>query len=75
MLYMFCYYTIVGCPMLTDPSNGMVSCSLGDDGVATIEDTCSYTCNTGYVLTGNAMRTCGSGGMWDGSGPTCIGKF
>ena len=64
---------LVTCTMLTAPTNGMITCS-GGDNVPTVGDTCSYTCNTGYVLSGNSMRTCGSGGNWSGTEPTCIGK-
>ena len=71
----FIYVLLVGCAMLTAPTNGMVNCSLGADGVATDGDTCSYTCNTGYMLIGNAIRTCESDGMWSGTEPTCVGKF
>ena len=60
--------------MLTAPMNGMITCSLGDDRVPTDGDTCSYTCNTGYVLSGSDMRTCESDGMWDDADPICIGK-
>ena len=59
------------CPLLTDPVNGRIVCSLGDDMVATNEDTCSFTCNTGYELTGNDSRTCQSNGNWSGSEITC----
>ena len=39
-----------------------------------------YSCNPGYTLTGGTFtvgttRTCVSGGMWDGSSPTCQGEF
>ena len=68
------FHLQVACPDLTNPTNGMVTCSLGDDGDPTEGDTCSYTCNTGYVLNGYAMRTCGSDGMWNGSESTCIGN-
>ena len=54
----------------------MISCSLGDDGVLSYEDTCSFTCDTGYELTGNDIRTCQSDGSWSGSDVICsIGKF
>jgi len=61
------------CPTLTDPDNGIINCSLGDDGVPSYEDTCSLTCNTstGYELTGNLRRTCQSDGSWSGSPVFC----
>ena len=34
-------------------------------------DTCSFTCNTGYELTGNGTRTCQSDGSWSGSYDVC----
>ena len=64
---------LVSCSSLTDPDNGMIACSLGDDGVPSYEDTCSFTCNTGYVLTGSDTRTCQSDRMWNGSQPMCLG--
>ena len=66
----------VTCPTLTDPNNGVMTCSLGDDGVPSYEDTCSFTCNTGYELTGSDTRTCQSNGRWSGSESMCRrGKF
>ena len=62
---------LVTCPALNDPSNGMLNCSLGDDGVPSYEDTCSFTCNTGYNLTGSGSRTCQSDGTWSGSVVMC----
>ena len=50
----------------------MINCSLGDDGVPSYEDTCSYTCNTGYELTGSDTRSCQSDGSWSGSDDVCI---
>ena len=34
-------------------------------------DTCSFTCNTGYELTGSDIRTCQSNGSWNGSSDVC----
>ena len=48
----------------------MISCSLGDDGPS-YEDTCSFTCNTGYELTESDTRTCQSDGSWSGSNDVC----
>ena len=62
---------LVQCPLLTTPNNGMIDCSLGDDGVPFYEDTCSFTCNTGYELIGSDTRTCQSNGNWSGSVDIC----
>jgi len=59
------------CPELTDPNNGVINCSLGDDGVLSYEDTCSFTCNTGYELTSSDTRTCQSNGSWSGRDDVC----
>ena len=66
-----CDLSLVPCSSLTDPNNGMITCSLGDDGVPSYEDTCSFTCNTGYELTGSDTRTCQSDGSWSGSDDVC----
>ena len=62
---------LVPCQSLSNSSNGMINCSLGDDGVPSYEDTCSFTCNTGYKLTGSDTRTCQSDGSWSGSDAVC----
>ena len=46
----------------------MITCSLGD---GSYEDTCSFTCNTGYELSGSPQRTCQSDGSWSGSPVSC----
>ncbi|XP_065899809.1 uncharacterized protein [Dysidea avara] len=54
------------------PSNGKTtSCSSGRVGVGYEGDTCSFTCNTGYELTGSDTRTCQSDGNWSGSDDVC----
>jgi len=50
-----------------------MTCSLGDDRVPSYEDTCSFTCYTGYKLTGSDTRTCQSDGSWSGSDTKCSG--
>ena len=67
---LFNFY-IVLCPSLTNPNNGAVSCSLGDDGVLSYQDTCRFTCNTGYWQAGSLQRTCQSDGSWSGSSTSC----
>ena len=66
---------VVSCPSLTDPSNGVMTCSLGDDGVLSYEETCSFMCNTGCELTGSDTRTCQSDGSWSGSMIMCTGNL
>ena len=39
---------VVQCPGLTEPINGMMSCSIANGQMLSYEDTCSFTCNTGY---------------------------
>ena len=48
-----------------------MSCSSGRVGVGYEGDTCSFTCNTGYGLSGSTERTCQSDGSWSGSDVTC----
>ena len=74
--YVILLFIIVNCSALNSPMNGMINCSLGDDGVPSYEDTCSFTCNTGYELTGSDTRTCQSDGSWSGSEALCRrGKY
>ena len=67
-------FHVVPCPSLADPNNGTTTCSLGDGGVPSYEDTCSFTCNTGYELTGSDTRACQSDGSWSGDETICTGK-
>ena len=64
-------FLLLACPSLTAPSNGMISCSLGGDGIPSTGDICIFTCDTGYELTGSSVRTCQSDGSWSGSGIIC----
>ena len=48
-----------------------MSCSSGRVGVGYEGDTCSFTCNTGYELTGSDTRTCQSDGRWSGNETVC----
>ena len=58
----------IRCNNVSTPTNGEItSCSSGRVGVGYEGDTCSFTCNTGYELTGSDTRTCQSDGSWSGS--------
>ena len=52
----------------------MIYCSLGDDGVPFYEDTCSFTCNAGFVFSGSDTRTCQIDGSWSGNDTMCGSK-
>ena len=53
------FYTGNRCDNFSTPANGEItSCSSGIVGVGYEGDTCSFTCNTGYGLTGSSERTC-----------------
>jgi hypothetical protein len=54
------------CPTVTSPSNGFV----GTTGT-TFGATANYSCQTGYVLSGAASRTCQADGTWSGTTPAC----
>jgi len=62
----------IRCDNLSTPANGeIMSCSSGTVGVGYEGDTCSFTCNTGYELTGSDTRTCQSNGSWSGTETMC----
>ena len=37
--------------------------------------TCSFSCNPGYLLIGSSSLSCNSNGQWSGSQPRCDGKW
>ena len=67
----------IQCEDLSTPANGeIMSCNSGRVGVGYEGDACSFTCNTGYELTGSNTRTCQSDGSWNGTDVVCIrGKW
>ena len=63
------YPLVVDCGTLTAPTNGTISFT-----TTTFGSTATYSCNTGYTLSGGSIRTCQSDGTWSGSVPTCEGE-
>ena len=55
------------CGNLTNPSNGQVDHTAG----TTFGENATYSCNTGYNLVGDNIRTCQVTGNWSGNAPTC----
>ena len=66
---------VVDCDLLSNITNGMLSYNPQGQDQTLLGATVTYTCNTGYTLNGNNMRTCLTGGAWSGSDPTCDGKY
>ena len=66
------FIIVVLCSALNDLKNGVINCIIGNDGVLSYEDTCSFTCHTGYVLTGSNIRVCQSNRTWNGDEATCV---
>ena len=57
----------MNCPGLPDaPDNGTVQCT-----GSVFNDNCTFTCDDGYKLTGNAIRTCQDNRVWSGTDPIC----
>ncbi len=68
---------IVICSDLPSLTNGDIDYGGGGSTNSRPVDTvATYTCTTGYTLSGvsSTTRTCGSDGLWSGSPPTCQRK-
>ena len=64
------YSTVIECPPLSNPANGIVVVTgLTPDSIAT------YTCNADYRLFGDATRTCDFNGQWTSVEPFCSRKY
>ena len=62
-------FIAVNCSTLNNPANGQVSHTAG----TTFGQTATYSCDTGYNLVGDSIRTCQATGVWSESEPTCQG--
>jgi len=65
------YTKVSRCPTLTAPANGDIDCSLGDDGIPTNGDTCTFTCDDGYGRDGPEERECRQM-LWSGRDVICV---
>ena len=63
---------IVECPSLDEPTNGMMDCTLGDGDTANPGESCSFSCDDGFMLYGSDTRTCQNDRSWSGSETTCV---
>ena len=69
------YLSIVYCPKLRDPDNGLVTCKVGHDGLPSFQETCDVMCNTGYAVNGSKTRMCQGDKTWSGDGICHRGKY
>jgi len=66
-IHVFLSYCAV-CQPLPALANGVINYNnQGVGGVAT------HSCDSGFSLSGEPVRTCGADGTWSGSIPTCVG--
>ncbi|KAI8513840.1 hypothetical protein Bbelb_081640 [Branchiostoma belcheri] len=62
--------TPVQCPARAAPANGAVS----PTGAVSYPNSVTFTCNTGYILNGDASATCRADGTWSHPVPVCTGQ-
>ena len=58
---------ISDCGVLGDPPGGTADSSGGTE----YQSEATFTCNTGYTMTGTATSTCQAGSNWDNLDPLC----
>ncbi|XP_064386134.1 mucin-2-like isoform X4 [Halichondria panicea] len=66
-----CTTTLATCSDLTAPTNGMIAYDMESMNARPLNTVATYTCITGYMVTGDMTRTCEGGGVWSGTDPTC----
>ena len=64
----------VTCPNPAKPSNGWFRYSSGVSGPS-YRSVATFGCSSGYHMQGSSQRTCQVNGQWDGTQPTCQGKY
>ncbi len=72
---MHTHTTVRRCVELTAPDNGTVTVNDPDLLVGTVA---TYSCDPGYILVGDTVRTCegrgdGTEGTWNSTQPMCAG--
>ena len=67
---LFSFSAVVDCGTLAAPQNGKVNLT-----ATTFMSTANYSCNSGYTLSGNEIRTCEANGTWSDTAPTCDRKY
>ena len=68
-LYSYVHFTVASCPALSI-TNGVVT-----HPTTTLGAVATYSCDTGFQLTGNSNRTCQADSTWTATDPTCEGAL
>ena len=76
LLVQKCYFIVVvqtSCTHLSISASGrIVPCNSGESGMHRTEDSCNFTCNTGFEMTGNDAGTCRQvSGNWSDNESPC----
>ena len=61
------FFHAVICPLLPVPDNGMVEIEGNSPG-----ETFTFSCASGYSLSGEGVLTCQEDGTWDNPTPSCL---
>ena len=70
LLTLICYLAIVVC---SAPLNGQVDCGSGLVNTAFVGDSCTFSCDPGYLLQRNVTSgTCEDTGVWSEGLPSCV---
>ena len=72
------YNTAMTCEAIGHLGNGTISYNKQPltNGQYPVNTSASFTCNTGYAISGDMNITCQASGHWNHSPPTCVyGKF
>ncbi len=67
-------FVAVACPDLTVPTNGAPLVYSDTATPRAVDTTATYTCTTGYQVTGLMVRTCTATGWSTGDDPVCTGE-
>ena len=71
---------MIVCEALELLEDGSVTYSVGEGDPLVFGTSATYSCDIGYSLMGEEIRTCGGNGSsvtgeWNGTEPTCLGNL
>ena len=71
---------MIVCETLELLEDGSVTYSVGEGDPLVFGTSATYSCDIGYSLMGEEIRTCGGNGSsvtgeWNGTEPTCLGSL